>query len=193
VKRWLSALALVVRKRRSLVLPPHCEIASTARLTAACQIYLRDPQDCSLVIGEESNVEARFVFEKEGAAIHIGARTHLGGNSLFAAAQSITVGDDVLIAFDVLITDHNSHSLHFPERRDDVSEWMRGRKDWTHVRMAPVVIGDKAWIGARAIILKGVTIGEGAIVGAGSVVTKAVSPWTLVAGNPARVVRELTP
>lgn len=54
---------------------------------------------------------------------------------------------------------------------------------------APVTIGDGAWIAARSIILPGVNIGEGAVVGAGSVVTKDVPPWTVVAGNPAKVVR----
>lgn len=53
---------------------------------------------------------------------------------------------------------------------------------------APVVIGDCAWICARAIVLPGVSVGEGAVVGAGSVVTKDVQPWTVVAGNPAKVV-----
>ena len=50
----------------------------------------------------------------------------------------------------------------------------------------------KVWIGFNAIILKGVTIGEGAVVGAGSVVTKDVLPWTVVAGNPARLIREIS-
>jgi acetyltransferase-like isoleucine patch superfamily enzyme len=57
--------------------------------------------------------------------------------------------------------------------------------------MAPIRICRGAWIGARSIILKGVTIGEGAIVGAGSVVTRDVPAFTIVAGNPARILREL--
>lgn len=57
--------------------------------------------------------------------------------------------------------------------------------------MAPVYIGDKVWIGFNVIILKGVDIGEGAVVAAGSVVTKNVPEWTLVGGNPAKVIRQL--
>ena len=53
-----------------------------------------------------------------------------------------------------------------------------------------IVIGDRVWIAYRAIILPGVTIGEGAVVGAGSVVTQDVDPYTIVAGNPARVVKQ---
>lgn len=57
-------------------------------------------------------------------------------------------------------------------------------------RGGPVVIGDRAWIGFRAIVLPGVSIGEGAVVGAGSVVTRDVDPYQIVAGNPARVIGE---
>ncbi|MGN6285701.1 MAG: acyltransferase [Afipia sp.] len=58
--------------------------------------------------------------------------------------------------------------------------------------MAPVRICRGAWIGARSIILKGVTIGEGAIIGAGSVVAADVPPFTIAGGNPARVIRALS-
>jgi len=53
-------------------------------------------------------------------------------------------------------------------------------------------IKDKAWIGFNSIILKGVTIGEGSIVGAGSVVTKDIPDWSIVGGNPAKVIREIS-
>ena len=55
---------------------------------------------------------------------------------------------------------------------------------------APITIGPQAWIGARAIVLPGVTVGEGAVVAAGAVVTKDVPPWAVVAGNPAREVKK---
>ena len=167
------------------------QIGHGTRLEQAT-LVARDPAGCSLTIGSESNVEAAIVFEKDSARIFIGSRTHVGGGTILAAAGDIEIGDDVLIAFDALITDHNSHSLCFAERSSDVREWIRGRKDWSHVPVGPVRISNKAWIGARAIILKGVTIGEGAVVGAGSVVTKDVPDWTIVAGNPARIIRPLT-
>lgn len=89
-------------------------------------------------------------------------------------ALSVTIGDHVMIAYDVVVTDTDSHGL---EARP--------------VRRAPVVIGSGAWIGARAIVLPGVTIGRRSVVGAGSVVTHDVPDDTLVAGNPARPVRTL--
>lgn len=142
-------------------------------------------------IGTGSNVEGGLWLERSGATVRIGSRTHIGANTIFTCARDISVGDDTLISFDVLVSDHDSHSLFADERAGDVSEWMAGRKDWSHVPIAPVVIADRCWIGAKAIILKGVTIGEGSVVAAGSVVTRDVPPWTLVAGNPARPIRQL--
>ena len=55
--------------------------------------------------------------------------------------------------------------------------------------VAPVAIGDDVWLGARVIVLKGVTIGDGAIVGAGSVVTRDIPPWSIAGGQPAKVIR----
>ena len=79
---------------------------------------------------------------------------------------------------------------------DELADLRHGRslsasKDWGFVNTKPIKVCNDAWIGMNVIILKGVTIGEGAIVGAGSVVTKDVPAWTVVAGNPARVVKSL--
>ena len=66
-------------------------------------------------------------------------------------------------------------------------------KNLGHIEFSPyktTVIGNDVWIGNRALVLQGVKIGDGAIVGAGSVVTKDVEPYTIVAGNPARVIRK---
>jgi galactoside O-acetyltransferase len=89
------------------------------------------------------------------------------------------------------VVDHDSHALDWNERASDVADWAGGRKDWARVRRASVVIEDKTWIGFGACILKGVRVGEGAVVGAMSVVTRDVPAYTVVAGNPARVVRKL--
>lgn len=56
------------------------------------------------------------------------------------------------------------------------------------LKTAPIVLGNGVWVAAKAIILPGVTIGEGAVVAAGSVVAKDVAPWTIVGGNPARII-----
>jgi len=141
-------------------------------------------------VGEGSIVEGNLVCEREGACIVIGCNTFIGG-TLLASASRIEVGNDVLIAWGGNIVDHNSHAIGWAQRKQDVKNWYCGKKDWAHVLVSPVRICDKAWVGLNVIIMKGVEIGEGAVVAAGSVVTKSVPPWTVVAGNPAREIREI--
>jgi acetyltransferase-like isoleucine patch superfamily enzyme len=143
-------------------------------------------------IGACSMVLCRVDFDSLGGLVRIGDRCYLGASHL-VCHTSITIGDDVIMSWGVTVVDHDSHSPNWDERAQDVNEWMNGRKNWDHVKVAPVVIGDKAWIGFGASILKGVVIGEAAVVGACSVVTRDVPAYCVVAGNPARVVRRLDP
>lgn len=113
--------------------------------------------------------------------IIIGDNVGISGSTI-CATTSVTIGNNVLIGSGCLISDTDSHPIDWEDRLYD-----RNQK----TRKAPIVIKDNAFIGARSIILKGVTIGEGAVVGAGSVVSKDVPPYTVVAGNPARVVKTL--
>ncbi len=147
-------------------------------------------------IDDESMIGCNFVFESDGGDICIGKRTYIGVGTNIISRSSIVIGDDVTIAWGVWIYDHNSHSLDWRERANDIrrqnEDYRSGRdfiatKDWSTVKTAPIKICDKVWIGFNAIILKGVTIGEGAVVGAGAVVAHDVPPWTIVAGNPAVV------
>lgn len=153
-----------------------------------------------LRIGKDCIVHASFIFESKEGFVSIGEHSYIGA-STFISRSSITVGSNVTIAWGCTIYDHDSHSLNHLDRRKDIDDELRDirngdnfilHKDWSNVNSAPITICDDAWIGMNCIILKGVTIGEGAIVGAGSVVTKDVPAWTVVAGNPARVVKKLS-
>ena len=117
--------------------------------------------------------------------IRIGNRTFVGNGCTLAAARSIVVGNHCLLSAGVRVHDNDGHPVD-PDRR-------RAGEPIAPDEAAAVVIEDNVWIGACAIVLKGVTIGENAIVGTGAVVTKDVPPNTIVAGNPARVVRGLRP
>ena len=148
---------------------------------------LRLKPDCQLTVGKDSQVDGSIIFEREGVSVSIGDRTFM--NATLSVAESISIGDDVLMAWGVTVLDHNSHSTSFSKRAKSLSDLKLGKKDWSHVKTGSVKISNKAWIGFNSIILKGVTIGEGAVIGAGSIVAKDVPDWTIVAGNPARVIR----
>lgn len=143
-------------------------------------------------IGADSLVQCRIDFDSPAGVVTVGDRCYIGASHI-VCHTGVTLGDDVIVSWDVTIVDHDSHALDWSLRRHDVAGWAAGRKDWTGVTVAPVRICDKAWIGFGASILKGVTVGEGAIVGAKAVVTRDVPPYAVVAGNPARVVRQLIP
>jgi acetyltransferase-like isoleucine patch superfamily enzyme len=144
-----------------------------------------------LTIGEGSTFQGRISSDRDGSEVVVGRNAFIGG-SMLVCAQRIEIGDDVLISWGGTIVDHDSHALDWSERQHDVRDTFAGKaKDWSNVRIAPVRIGNRAWIGFNVTILRGVTVGEGAVVGACSVVTKDVAPYTVVAGNPARFVREL--
>ncbi len=110
------------------------------------------------------------------ALLSVGKCSSLGDRTQVHCRERVEIGDYVLIAWDVNILENYFHTT-----ADGA------------IASAPVRIEDRVWIGCRAIILAGVTVGEGSIVAAGAVVTKDVPPGTLVAGNPARVVRETGP
>ncbi|WP_416233611.1 acyltransferase [Cronbergia sp. UHCC 0137] len=113
-----------------------------------------------------------------GRKIYLGDRNVINfGCLLDGRHYKIQTGSDVSIGPEasILTLGHDPQSPDFDDRGGDV------------------IIGDRAWIAYRAIILPGVTIGEGAVVGAGSVVSRSVDPYSIVAGNPARAIGERSP
>ncbi|WP_375400961.1 acyltransferase [uncultured Amnibacterium sp.] len=117
-----------------------------------------------------------------GSEIHIGAESGLSGATI-CSARSIRIGERVLLGADVMISDTDFHPLdRIPRHRAAIPA---GRPE------DAIVIEDDVFIGARSIVMKGVTIGAGSVVGAASVVTRSVPAGTIVAGNPARRIREL--
>ena len=170
--------------------------------TIDCGIKLRldsPEQRRYLTIGQDCIISGDFIFESRLGFISVGNHTYIGGGT-FISRSSIEIGNNVTIAWGGTFYDHDSHSLDYLKRRKDIDDELddirHGRhfianKDWSDVNSKPIKICDDVWIGMNVIILKGVTVGEGAIVGAGSVVTRDVPAWTVVAGNPAKVVKTL--
>ena len=115
-----------------------------------------------------------------GAVLEVGDRFGMTGGTI-CAAERVTIGNNVIMGANSTIIDTDFHLLYSQGRRLRVRD----------VGTAPVMIEDDVFIGMNCIILKGVRIGCGSIVGAGSVITRDVPPVTLVAGNPARVIRKI--
>lgn len=160
------------------------------------------PTQDRIHIGDNSVLGCRITLEREIGRVSIQDNTYIGAGTHLVCAHQIEIGSNVLIAWGCTFMDHDSHSLNWTDRSDDVRRWRDGlvsqgkggaasTKNWSVVPMAPIYIKDKAWIGFNVIILKGVTIGEGAVIAAASVVTKNVPDWTLVGGNPAKIIKEL--
>lgn len=151
-------------------------------------------------IGKESMIDCNIVFEKNSGIVDIGDRTYIGNDTNLISINGIEIGNDVTISWGCTIYDHNSHSIEWEKRKNDTIQSINDykkygdfikNKNWDVVKSQKIKICDKVWIGFDVVILKGVNIGEGAVIGAKSVVTKDVEPYTVVAGNPARVVKVL--
>lgn len=140
---------------------------------------------CTLWLGEKSVFHCKGSFTMyEGAAVvildegilEVGSYSYMN-ESLIQCATHISIGDGCAIAGGVLIQDTDFHPI-------------LDENGVPKCYSKPIKIGNHVWICANAIILKGVNIGDGAIIAAGAVVTKDVPAYCLVAGNPARVIRE---
>ncbi len=150
-------------------------------------------------IGEKCFLSANFIFESQKGYIEIGNNVQMNGVMLISR-EKIIIEDNVTMAWNITIYDHNSHSIYWKHRQQDNEQTYNDfvsikntviNKNWENVKSAPIHIKSKAWIGMNVLILKGVTIGEGAVIGAGSVVTKDIPAWTVAAGNPAKVVKNI--
>ncbi len=121
----------------------------------------------------------------DAPALSIGDGTFLGHLCDLRIARSLTIGRHCLIAGGVTIADYDGHSLDAAARRSGDTSPLSG--------VRPVTIGDDVWIGHGAAILKGVTVGDRAVIGSHAIVTRDVPSDCVVAGNPARAVRDLSP
>jgi acetyltransferase-like isoleucine patch superfamily enzyme len=170
-------------------------------------------------IDETAYIETTFSFQffrsrreraveyGRGASTYLGtmfdlgpnARVTLGDFALVHGARiicdaEVRIGDYTLISWNVVLMDTYRVPMNARERRVEMEQVPKRelRLACAPVEAKPICIERNVWIGFDACVLPGVTIGEGAIVGARSVVTTSVPPFTIAAGNPARIIREMT-
>ena len=193
IKNWLS-------KRHLSSVKKYIIHGSTIFLNPFRLVINFPKQDKTyLSVGNDTMLECVVILESDTGEVTIGNNSFIG-NSTIICRTKVEIGDNVFIAWGGYIYDHDSHSIDYKHRIDDIkqqlSDYKNGlnfiqNKNWAVVNSKPIKISSNVWIGMHCTILKGVTIGEGAIVGANSVVTKDVPAWTVVGGNPAKIIKQI--
>ncbi len=185
--KWLDDLCNARMLRQTGV-----EMQETPRIRG--RIYLRLDDDQSRIrFGKNVRINSGWrenptagtrtvLVALDGGEIDIGDHTGLS-NTTIIARTSVRIGEHVFIGAGCSIYDTDFHSVH---HRDRVNRN-------ANVLSAPVTVGNRVFIGAHVIILKGVTIGDDAVIGAGAVVAKNVPASEIWAGNPARFISQIEP
>jgi len=121
------------------------------------------------------------IIVKKNASLRIGSNFRMSNSAIYCA-QSIEIGENVMIGGSCRIWDTDFHPLNPKERSENPNEGYKSR---------PITIGDNVFIGGFSIILKGTNIGNGSIIGAGSVVSGEIPTNEIWAGNPARFIKKV--
>ncbi len=161
--------------RRLRLLGPGPRIAGDGIIDIGDQVQLAEGM--SIIVG---------IGLPERAHLEIKNHVSFTGYHTIAVARRVCIGNHCRIGPGASIYDNDMHPLDPMERRKDWSV------DHLQIQSAPVVFEDDVWVGAHAVVLKGVTLHRGAVVGAGAVVTESVPPMCVVAGNPARVIKRIS-
>lgn len=161
-------------------------------LSATARILNANDRSDRIRVGSHCRIEGELFVFAHGGQISIGDWCFVGPGTRLWSAIELQIGDRVLISHNVNVMDSLTHPLSSEQRHAHFRAIITsGHPGVIDLDEKPVRIEDDAWIGAGAIILRGVTIGRGAVVAAGSVVTRSVSPHTVVAGNPARPIKTI--
>ena len=163
------------------------------RFTSSAKVENISKDKQNIKIGKGTLIEGRLVVFNNGGIIDIGSNCYIGAGTNIWSGEHVKIGNNVLISHNVNIIDTNSHEIDYLER---IENYNKNRidgysKEKGNVITEKIIIKDYVWISFNVSILKGVHIGEGAIIAAGSIVTKDVLPFTLVAGNPAKLIKKL--
>jgi acetyltransferase-like isoleucine patch superfamily enzyme len=169
-----------------------CRLQEDAVLGSGARIRnIRGDSD-KITVGRHSRILGELLTFAHGGEISIGEWCYVGEGSRIWSAASIIIGNRVLISHSANVFDNLTHPLGAAARHQQIRQiFSHGHPRDISLDESPVRLCDDAWIGAGAMVLRGVTVGEGGVVAAGAVVTKDVPAFSIVAGNPAVLIREL--
>lgn len=177
------------RKRRHFKMNALVNVSNII-ITDKANVFLRwGSVPADIIIEDGSIIEGTLLSANHGKII-MGKCSKIGSNSHIRCVDKIILGDYSAIANNTVICDNNNHPVNPADRMImRLSPLDSEKRSWKHADHAPIFIGKNVWIGEYCRICKGVTIGDGSIVAANAVVTKDVPANSIVAGNPARVVK----
>lgn len=137
---------------------------------------------------------ARKLFKAMGDRVIIGTRVEFGSGENVEIGSDSNIGRNSWIANDTVFGNHVMTGPEIVTLSYNHGTEIDGRpfNQQGYTSRSPIIVKDNVWIGTRAILLPGVTVGSNSVIGAGAVVTKDVPPFSVVAGNPARVVKSLS-
>ena len=163
--------------------------------------FIFNTKGSEIIIGDNVTINSSFisnlvglysrsiiVTRVPGAFIHIGNDVGISGVTIYAR-KGIEIGDNTAIGGNVKILDNDFHPIEFAKRNELLKDARGGDSDLIPAK--PIIIGKNCFIGCNSIILKGTMLGDGCVVGAGAVVTGRFEPNSVIAGNPAKVIRNL--
>jgi acetyltransferase-like isoleucine patch superfamily enzyme len=188
IQRIVSLFLNSVAKKQFI---SNCKVGANFKCSTDAKCINESIFKHNIEIGDNCELNCTIISGKN-ARIKIGSNTTVRFFSKIFSISSIVIGDNVIISNNVTISDNNNHPTD-PIKRLAMSKsgFYSNLWDAEHSESSPIVICDNVWIGEKAIILKGVTVGKGAIVATAAVVTKDVPDYSIVAGNPAKVVKEI--
>jgi len=180
---------LKVKKNNKKPEPVFFNAGEGTKIYPEARFYDNTVNQKKIQIGKSCWIMGEFLMEENGF-IEVGDFCYVGPAAKIWSILPLRIGNRVLISHGVNIHDNDSHSLSAHERHDRFKEKMIYGKQlvYENKKSGPIVIEDDVWIGFNATLLKGVTVGRGAVIGAGAVITKDVAPYSVVVGNPQRVV-----
>ena len=168
----------VLITRLKLLVNPKIKIGKNSTIKYSSEFKLTD--GAKLVIGSNCTIKENsyFLLTKPNPYLQMGDYVGIGRNCYIAIKDHLEIGSYTRIGPNVTILDQD----HTYEKSDLIMN--------QHADIQKVKIGKDVWIGANAIVLKGITIGDGAILGAGSIVTRDIPPYEIWAGVPAKFIKE---